>query len=611
MNHMKRFIQLTLLFAAVLWALAACTGNKTTGNTQTAGKENTYSYDYVKQICVTQPKKALTLLQTADDKSLMPKLEINMLRSMVYYNSMLDYTQALHYAEEALKDPDIDNQPEKLMKVLNMASLEYYYSGNYARSLALAARAVDEAYKNNDNRILAQVLTTMGQCHSVVGNLMHAIHSFDRVISILSKEAKKSTDWNTYYELTTAYAMKGNALLDMKNYADLLKMRPDYEETLNKLNTLPEAISGINDQANATFYCLYSLGYEQNGNHAEGARMYDKLSATRTVSTPEGATFVVSYLLLKKQYAEAMKRVEEEEQVWERSGKDSIDFDYSNHILMNKARALKGLGRYKEAIETGMRAYDLSDSLARHLKSQNAIYLSEKLGNDFLVKYIGRQKQILKINTITLIAIAVLLAVFVSLTVYVFRANRKLKNKNKSASKLIGELLLYKKELMEHLANNAAQEAETEKQKEENQQKYEDFLNMEKLIFEKKLFLQPKLERGDVARETGMSTTRFNALFSKFSDQSFNNYINDLRMEYAAKLLKEKSNYTIEAIAAECGVPIRQTFHRLFSKKFGMTPAEYRNNIGGGVNPAPWSYHKSLAVKASESTDATAGTPAQ
>ena len=50
-------------------------------------------------------------------------------------------------------------------------------------------------------------------------------------------------------------------------------------------------------------------------------------------------------------------------------------------------------------------------------------------------------------------------------------------------------------------------------------------------------------------------------------------------MERAAKLLKEKPNYSIEAIAQECGVSVRQTFYRLFSKKYGMTPADYRDNI--------------------------------
>lgn len=87
---------------------------------------------------------------------------------------------------------------------------------------------------------------------------------------------------------------------------------------------------------------------------------------------------------------------------------------------------------------------------------------------------------------------------------------------------------------------------------------HEKFLKMEKLIIDKNLFVRPKLDRGDVAKEMGMTTNEFNALFNQFSKLSFNNYINDLRMELAAKMLKDKQNYTIEAIATECGIPVRQ-----------------------------------------------------
>ncbi|MBS7347933.1 MAG: AraC family transcriptional regulator [Muribaculaceae bacterium] len=44
-------------------------------------------------------------------------------------------------------------------------------------------------------------------------------------------------------------------------------------------------------------------------------------------------------------------------------------------------------------------------------------------------------------------------------------------------------------------------------------------------------------------------------------------------------LLKAKGNYTIEAVAEECGFQSRQTFHRLFIDRYGMTPAEYRKTI--------------------------------
>ncbi len=586
-------MNLRTTIVAILAALAitACT-NKDNAGRASGEQDSKYSYEYVKKICVTQPDKALTLLKTAEDKHLMPALDINMLRSMVYYNSMLDYKKAIHYAEAALHDPDVENHPDKLQNLLHMASMEYYYAGNYTQCLKKASRALDEAYKNHNRRLVGQLLTTMGQCHSEVGNATHALYSFDRAIVALNSECKKSPTWNNVYELATAHAMKASTLLELKQYNKLFGMKAQYESALKQLNALPEGISGINDQANATFYSLYAIGYEQSGHHAQGRDMYDKLSTTRAFSTPEGATFVTPYLLLQGNYAEALKRTAEMEALWQSSGKDSVDFDYSHNILMFKARALQGLGRYKEAIETGMRAYYLSDSLTRRIKEQNAMWMSEKLGKDFLKKYLVRQDRALKISNITIAAIGTLLFVCLIGILVVIHLNRKLKRKNLAAATLINELLQYKQQLLNTLTPQkdadaeTAEAAEAAEQKNKEQEQYEKFLRIEKTIIDRKLFLQPKLERADVAKEIGMGTNQFNALFSMFSSQTFTSFINNLRMEHAAKLLKEKPCYTIEAIANECGVPIRQTFHRLFYKKFGMTPADYRTNLnqanGGG-----------------------------
>lgn len=424
-------IKIALFLMALLSVMVACTSKYASQRATQTNTDKRYSYEYVKKISVTQPKKALQVLQHAEEHKLMSPIDINILRSMVYYNSMLDYKKATFYAEAALNDPDIKHRPEQLMSLLYLAALEYYNCGNYAKCLNMADRAITTGYKYDNRQLVGKVLTTMGQCHSEIGNVGHAINCFDRSIIIFKDEVKKSPNWNLYYALTTSNALKANTYLEMKQYKELFQMKPEYEGTLNKLNTLPEDISGVNDLANATFYSIYAIGYEETGNHAEGSALYDKLIVTRAANTPEGATFVVPYLMQTKHYNEALSKVNELESVWTRSGKDTIDYNYIHNILANKAKTLQAMGRYKESLETGIRAYDLNDSLNRRIKAQNALRVSEQLGKKMLKKYIERQETLLRINHIADIIIGALLAICIGLIINGFRINKKLKAKTK------------------------------------------------------------------------------------------------------------------------------------------------------------------------------------
>lgn len=571
---MQCYFKHILLLVAMALTMTACTHKE-----QTSGKPKAhsgqYTPEYVRQICKTQPAAAIRILQTAEDKKLMPLIEINMLRSMVYFNSMSDYRKAVTCMEAALNDPDYDKRDDLQQKILNMAALEYYCVGEYAKSLLYAEKGVNLAYKHDDRMLVAQILTTMGQCHSDIGNVEQAIDCYDRVIKIISDKGARKPDWDTYYCLVTTYALKADCLLDMHRYDDMLDLRSGYEAALKKANSLPESINSGNDELNATFYSLYSIGYEKTGQQAKARNMFDLLTTTRIVNTPAGKTFIVPYLILRKRYVEALKFLKEEEQAWLQSGRDTVDNSYINSILMNKTRALRALGQYKESIETGMRAYDLADSLLRRSQKQNALWINEQLGKKMLNQYIGQKNKDLAVSQSVNAVMATLLVVSIALMVYGFRSNRKIRQKNRVASALINELLTNKQQLLNRIE---PYKNEDEKETIDTEQLHEKFLKMEKLIIDKKLIVRPKLDRSDVAKEMGMTTNDFNALFNRFSTLSFNNYINDLRMELAAKMLKDKQNYTIEAIATECGIPVRQTFHRLFAKKFGMTPADYRNS---------------------------------
>lgn len=56
---------------------------------------------------------------------------------------------------------------------------------------------------------------------------------------------------------------------------------------------------------------------------------------------------------------------------------------------------------------------------------------------------------------------------------------------------------------------------------------------------------------------------------------SFSKYINNLRLEYAAKMLKNHPDYTVDTIAQECGMST-QSLYRLFSGKYGVTPTDFQ-----------------------------------
>ncbi len=90
-------------------------------------------------------------------------------------------------------------------------------------------------------------------------------------------------------------------------------------------------------------------------------------------------------------------------------------------------------------------------------------------------------------------------------------------------------------------------------------------------------YLTPKMSRDLILKKTGVPKNKFAPLFRKYIGIKYTDYINGLRLEHAIEQLGEHPEYTVETIAQECGIPKLQTFYRLFTEKFGMPPAEYRN----------------------------------
>ena len=101
--------------------------------------------------------------------------------------------------------------------------------------------------------------------------------------------------------------------------------------------------------------------------------------------------------------------------------------------------------------------------------------------------------------------------------------------------------------------------------------------------FEKsKGFLDKKFTINRLAKKLDTNTSYLSFVFNKKYDQSFKQYITQLRIEYIISELRENTtlrNYTIKALAEEIGYTNASAFTRAFKKHTGITPSEYIKSL--------------------------------
>ena len=82
-----------------------------------------------------------------------------------------------------------------------------------------------------------------------------------------------------------------------------------------------------------------------------------------------------------------------------------------------------------------------------------------------------------------------------------------------------------------------------------------------------------------IAEIANLTPTSFCRMFKLKTKKSFVEYLNEIRVSNACKLLIE-TDMGIAEIAYKCGYKAASNFNQLFKKIIGTTPKEYRKNAG-------------------------------
>ena len=95
------------------------------------------------------------------------------------------------------------------------------------------------------------------------------------------------------------------------------------------------------------------------------------------------------------------------------------------------------------------------------------------------------------------------------------------------------------------------------------------------LMETQQVYLNQDLKVSDVADALGVHRNTISTCINAQKGCSFNQFINDYRVEYAKKLLRETSDIKISHISYESGFASDATFFRVFKSATGMSPKEW------------------------------------
>jgi len=207
----------------------------------------------------------------------------------------------------------------------------------------------------------------------------------------------------------------------------------------------------------------------------------------------------------------------------------------------------------------------------------------EATAREHIARYNALQQQVeaklqqAKADRATLIAvgIGILALLFLALAVVVILKNREISRKNRILAQQIADSLNYKELYLQERQTHEPKSAAVEDPNTLSDEQL--FQHIHDVIVRERLFLDPKFERQTIMDRFQLSKERAGAVFSKGSEHTkLTNYIQQLRLEYAAKLLVEQPDMSIVQIAAECGFSSHKYFSDRFRLHFSMTPSEFR-----------------------------------
>ena len=567
---MKPNVHLVFIYAALL-TLVGCGDGKPVRQLPHLG-DTPYQQDTILVTYATNPERALTLLDSALLLGNISEYRAQCIRARIYSKSLVEQRQdsAILICKELLGHDSVRNDAAEQENILDLlittsrAKPDYEQYIHWATQKAeLCQQQGQETERWRSEADIGLVMTHLGQVDEGLAKLDEAIShldapgSIDRMDAFIVACKRKINALNELHRYDEIITL-GQRILDRLNHYE--QHAKDYAEDSYRLSW--------SDHPNDRDRYLDFSRAQANGFMAEANAMINekakaKEHLARFDQSDYGKTFTARRMIAPTQMALGMydEALDTYAEIARRMAADTLNDDYAV-ILRSRAIAAHTKNHYVEAYDYQTRYADLSKVLSDSLMKGKA--------HEYAARYHAYEQQLeiqekeaeAERSHIISIAVAALAVLAIAFAIYFFRQKRIVSEKNHALVRMINSM--QPKSIDSRTVNNADSEL---------------FKHIDTAIRSERLYANIGLQRQDICDRFNISRHTLNDLLSDYTGGlSFPQYVNIIRLEEALRLLRDEPDKIISAIASEVGFS-SANLREQFKRKYGMTPAEYRQNM--------------------------------
>lgn len=537
-------------------------------------------------------ESSLLLLDSLEEKGAIPQYGIDYLRALSY-RTQSRYYMCMHYASHALNNPEIQRDSVLTSYTYMLLAESSVASFQLAEAANMITRGKEYAEKANDQLLRANMLQMEGDLYRNMGVLNKSYECLQEAISLLSGISNAEAKFLLSHCM--GYLM-GYYISDRKPQK-AWEVGLQRERLLRSLESRTDVDVHVLDRHKGFFYSKMAYLSYQVKNPQMAKKYADMFYSTVFSTTSMGQLEINDFLLESGDYHSVL--VHSKAYFAELDASDSLNVIYLR-TLYQSGKAYSALGKYSDAYNAMMQAYDIRNKMRVNME-RNQIFdltdVTDAVSREYELEKAAYRVQMQHRIIIGLVGImAFLLLLFGGL----WRALSVIKRKNRKMAELILELddqrnkLMPKysfpqlemtadageKKLPQEVDTAAEGDTDTDTSGATVPENEGLFLKFDQQVKEQKLYLNYKLTRDDYAHLMGVDRNRFASILKLFTaGGNLSCYLNDLRLEYSIGLFRNHPDWPISKVATESALPSLSTFYRLFKDKYGISPNSFRKTM--------------------------------